>query len=69
VQLRATLLAGDALVDQAFDPYVFVRDAYLQRRSYLIKESEEKHVTKFVDEKGIVHRRHRSISVDSVVSK
>lgn len=37
VEYRASLLPANKLVDQAFDPYVFVRDAYLQRREYLIR--------------------------------
>jgi phospholipid-binding lipoprotein MlaA len=37
VEYRASLLPANKLVDQAFDPYVFVRDAYLQRRDYLIQ--------------------------------
>lgn len=32
INQRAALLPADALVDDAFDPYVFVRDAYLQNR-------------------------------------
>lgn len=32
VNTRALLLSSDRLVRQAFDPYVFVRDAYLQSR-------------------------------------
>jgi phospholipid-binding lipoprotein MlaA len=35
---RSTLLAVDEEVRKAFDPYVFVRDAYLQNRSYLIHD-------------------------------
>src|SRR3990170_774017 len=66
VQYRASLLAGDKIVDQAFDPYIFVRDAYLQRRAYLVQENKEEHVTKYVDDNGICHRRHRSIPVNSV---
>lgn len=68
VQYRASLLAGDDIVDQAFDPYAFVRDAYLQRRDYLIKEAKEENVTKYVDDKGVFHRRHRSIPVNSVLA-
>ena len=68
VQYRASLLAGDKIVDQAFDPYIFVRDAYLQRRAYLVKEGKEEHVTKYIDNNGIYHRRHRSIPVNSVLS-
>jgi len=68
VQRRASLLAGDEIIDEAFDPYVFVRDAYLQRRAYLVREAKEEHVVKYVDECGIFHRRHRSIPVNSVLS-
>jgi len=68
VSYRASLLAGDEIVDQAFDPYVFVRDAYLQRRAYLVKESKEEHVTKYTDDNGIVHRSRRSIPVNSVLT-
>lgn len=32
VNLRAALLPSDQLVENAFDPYIFVRDAYLQYR-------------------------------------
>lgn len=32
INVRAQLLPADKLVDEAFDPYVFVRDAYLQKR-------------------------------------
>jgi phospholipid-binding lipoprotein MlaA len=43
VNQRAALLPADALVDDAFDPYVFVRDAYLQNRQN--KMSEMKIIT------------------------
>lgn len=35
VDLRAGLLVGDKALADAFDQYVFVRNAYLQRRAYL----------------------------------
>lgn len=38
IQLRAYYLQYQDVIDQAaFDPYVFQRNAYLQRRTYLIK--------------------------------
>src|SRR3989338_4383343 len=37
---RAQLLPADRLVDNAFDPYVFVRDAYLQREKEKIAENQ-----------------------------
>lgn len=33
VHKRAALLPADKLIDEALDPYVFVRDAYLQKRA------------------------------------
>lgn len=68
VKNRAILLPGDEIIDQAFDPYVFVRDAYLQRRAYMVKEAKEEHVTRYVDKRGVIHRRHRSIPVTSVLA-
>lgn len=68
VQYRASLLVGDDIIDQAFDPYIFVRDAYLQRRAYLIKENEEERVVKYIDEQGVARRQRRSIPPQSVLS-
>ncbi|MHA7841272.1 MAG: MlaA family lipoprotein [Gammaproteobacteria bacterium] len=36
VSLRANLLGTEKVVKDAFDPYIFMRNAYLQRRSTLI---------------------------------
>jgi len=38
VDTRAGLLDTDALLNEAFDPYAFVRNAYLQRREYLVHD-------------------------------
>ena len=37
VSRRDELLAADPAIDNAFDPYVSVRDAYIQKRAYLVK--------------------------------
>ncbi len=37
IQMRARLLSADKAVDQAFDPYLFVRDYYLQNRKAKIQ--------------------------------
>jgi len=37
---RANLLHLDRMIDTAFDPYLFVRDAYLQRRQFLIYDGD-----------------------------
>lgn len=37
VHKRAMLLPADKLIDEAVDPYIFVRDAYLQKRECDIK--------------------------------
>ena len=68
VQRRSSLLVGDKVIEQAFDAYAFVRDAYLQRRAYLVKETKEEHVSRYIDKKGTVHRHRRSIPVESVLS-
>lgn len=39
IQIRASFLSTDHLVDEALDPYIFVRDAYLQSRQYDINET------------------------------
>ncbi|MEJ2139027.1 MAG: VacJ family lipoprotein [Gammaproteobacteria bacterium] len=39
VETRAALIGPDELVQDAFDPYLFVRDAYLQNRQFLINDS------------------------------
>lgn len=36
VQIRASLLPQDEAILNSYDPYVFIRDAWLQRREYLI---------------------------------
>jgi len=40
VNTRADLLSLDDTIQQAFDPYVFIRDAYLQHRAYLISDGK-----------------------------
>lgn len=39
VDKRAQLLPADALINQSFDPYIFVRNAYLQMRQQKIADS------------------------------
>jgi phospholipid-binding lipoprotein MlaA len=38
VNRRSHLLDEDAILDRTYDPYAFLRSAYLQRREYLIKD-------------------------------
>ena len=40
IETRAALIGPDELVLEAFDPYLFVRDAYLQNREYLISDGK-----------------------------
>jgi phospholipid-binding lipoprotein MlaA len=40
VDLRADLLSLDNTLNTVYDPYAFVRDAYLQRRAYLISDGK-----------------------------
>jgi len=37
---RASLLSLDETLQKVFDPYAFVRDAYLQRRAYLVSDGK-----------------------------
>lgn len=45
---RARLLSLDDTLKNTYDPYAFVRDAYLQRRAYLVADGKVKEET-FVD--------------------
>ena len=65
VQRRSELLIGDKVVGQAFDPYVFVRDAYLQRREFLINENDARRVERYVAEDGTKHRKTQTIRPES----
>ncbi|MDE2218779.1 MAG: VacJ family lipoprotein [Gammaproteobacteria bacterium] len=38
LQLRAELLATDAVLERAYDPYAFVRNAWLERREYQVRD-------------------------------
>jgi phospholipid-binding lipoprotein MlaA len=38
VDRRASLLSLDSTLQTTYDPYAFVRDAYLQRRAYLVSD-------------------------------
>jgi phospholipid-binding lipoprotein MlaA len=40
IDRRAALLPLDATLEKAYDPYAFVRDAYLQRRAYLVSDGK-----------------------------
>lgn len=50
VRSRAELLPTDKLIKEAFDPYVFVRSAYLQHRNHLITEENGGAEDTFVEE-------------------
>lgn len=40
ISLRADFLSREGVLDDADDEYAFIRDAYLQRRDFLIKDGE-----------------------------
>jgi phospholipid-binding lipoprotein MlaA len=40
IDTRAGLLSLDDTISHAYDPYAFVRDAYLQRRAYLVSDGK-----------------------------
>jgi phospholipid-binding lipoprotein MlaA len=41
IDRRARLLSLDATLQNTYDPYAFVRDAFLQRRAYLVSDGKE----------------------------
>lgn len=45
VSLRAMLLPLDSTVKEAYDPYAFVRSAYLQHRHYVLEQNNPKPTT------------------------
>jgi phospholipid-binding lipoprotein MlaA len=40
IETRASLIGPDKIIEDAFDPYLFVRDAYLQNREFLISDGK-----------------------------
>jgi phospholipid-binding lipoprotein MlaA len=40
IDTRAGLLSLDATLKNVYDPYAFIRDAYLQRRAYLVSDGK-----------------------------
>lgn len=40
IDLRASLLPLDETLNNTFDPYAFIRDAYLARRAYLVSDGK-----------------------------
>jgi phospholipid-binding lipoprotein MlaA len=49
VNRRADLLDSDAILEKTFDPYAFVRDAYVQEREYQIHDGENMPAEQFQD--------------------
>ena len=41
IETRAGLIGPDEIIDDAFDPYLFIRDAYLQNREFMINDGKE----------------------------
>jgi phospholipid-binding lipoprotein MlaA len=55
VDTRAALLGTDDVLDSSFDPYIFMRNAFLQRREFQVKDGavarqEEFEIYEFEDE-------------------
>jgi phospholipid-binding lipoprotein MlaA len=57
VDARSRLLEADRLIDSAYDPYAFLRNAYLQNRQFKVRggrsRSEEEEEQKMLEESGI----------------
>ena len=49
IDLRTSLLPLDDTLQHVYDPYAFVRDAYLQRRAYLVSDGKISDDTPLVD--------------------
>jgi phospholipid-binding lipoprotein MlaA len=49
VDARANLLSLDETLKNVYDPYAFVRDAYLQRRAYLVSDGKVSEEEPLVD--------------------
>jgi phospholipid-binding lipoprotein MlaA len=47
--IRSDLLSLDPTLQTVFDPYAFIRDAYLQRRAYLVADGKVKDEEPLVD--------------------
>ncbi|HEY1875166.1 MAG TPA: MlaA family lipoprotein [Steroidobacteraceae bacterium] len=56
VDRRARLLPLDATIQSAYDPYAFIRNAYLQNRDFMVtggaSQSEEEQERKMIEEAG-----------------
>ena len=50
VDIRTRLLAVDSQIEASNDPYLFVRESYLQRREYLIYDGDPPEDDFFEDE-------------------
>lgn len=49
VDLRAQLLSSERIMDQALDEYSFMRDAYLQHRSYQINNTKQEKESSYLN--------------------
>lgn len=49
IDRRASLLSLDNTLKNVYDPYAFIRDAYLQRRAYMISDGKVKNEEPLVD--------------------
>jgi len=49
IDIRASLLSLDETLNNVYDPYAFIRDAYLQRRAYLVSDGKSAPEAPLVD--------------------
>ncbi|MFI4914072.1 MAG: VacJ family lipoprotein [Steroidobacterales bacterium] len=52
VNERALLLDTDNVIEQAYDPYAFVRNAWLQRREYKVRDGDVPPEDELLDDSG-----------------
>jgi len=64
VDWRSRVLDADRLLDSAYDPYAFLRNAYLQNRAFKVRggssQTEEDEEQKMLEESGIESRPEQS---------
>lgn len=70
IDLRSQMLETDHFIAEAIDPYSFIRDAYLQRRQYLITGTQEEDLgSLYVDEEGYVPEDETETPADGTPSE
>lgn len=65
VDLRTQLLDSERIMNEALDPYAFMRDAYLQHRNYQITGTSQDDGDLYVDEAGDAGQANNTVDAPS----